>query len=106
MAEQFEGTVPTESVVPDDAPAEVKALAKKGTPRVPNFDPTLGVKGSFTWKGTPAHRIVTIGDSLTHGFQSGAVFNTDLPTARSSPTSSAGWIRSATPGTGATAVSR
>jgi hypothetical protein len=78
MAEEFDGTVPTESVVPDDAPAEVKALAKKGTPRVPNFDPTVGVEGTFTWKGAPQHRIVTIGDSLSHGFQSGAVFNTDL----------------------------
>ena len=28
--------------------------------------------------GTPRHRLVAIGDSLTHGFQSGAIFNTDL----------------------------
>jgi len=26
----------------------------------------------------PPHRLVAIGDSLTHGFQSGAIFNTDL----------------------------
>src|SRR4030095_3822435 len=28
--------------------------------------------------GPARHRLVTIGDSLTHGFQSGAIFNTDL----------------------------
>ncbi len=29
-------------------------------------------------KGNAPHPLVTIGDSLTHGFQSGAIFNTDL----------------------------
>lgn len=42
------------------------------------FDPTLGRSFSVDTEGTPRHRLVAIGDSLTHGFQSGAVFNTDL----------------------------
>jgi len=29
-------------------------------------------------EGTPRHRLVAIGDSLTHGFQSGAIYSTDL----------------------------
>ena len=68
---------PTE-VVPDDAPKEVKD--RLGHPRRPTFDPTLGIDVSVTPKpkGAPPHRLVTIGDSLTHGFQSGAVFNTDI----------------------------
>ncbi len=47
-------------------------------PRVPVFDPTLGMRVAVRRKGKPRHRLVAIGDSLTHGFQSGAVFNTDL----------------------------
>ena len=61
--------------VPDDAPGDVKEAAK-GYPRTPTFDPTLGRKVRIRWKGTPSNRLVTLGDSLTHGFQSGAVFNT------------------------------
>jgi hypothetical protein len=48
------------------------------TAREPVTDPTLGIEVRQPWKGTPTHRLVTIGDSLTHGFQSGAIFNTDL----------------------------
>ncbi|MFG2483380.1 hypothetical protein ACGFSI_11565 [Streptomyces virginiae] len=47
-------------------------------PREPLTDPTLGVDVSAKWRGEPRHRLVTIGDSLTHGFQSGAIFNTGL----------------------------
>ncbi|MEA2192298.1 MAG: hypothetical protein QOI73_2419 [Solirubrobacteraceae bacterium] len=47
--------------------------------RVPNFDPTLGVPVARDEDARrPAHRLVTVGDSLTHGFQSGAIHNTDL----------------------------
>lgn len=49
--------------------------------RRPEIDPTLGVTVKPTWQGTPPHRLVTIGDSLTQGFQSGAIFNTKLSTA-------------------------
>jgi hypothetical protein len=48
-------------------------------PREPEWDPRVGVDlGRITWRGTPPHPLVAIGDSLTHGFQSGAIFNTDL----------------------------
>ncbi|HBB32117.1 MAG TPA: hypothetical protein DDZ80_18740 [Cyanobacteria bacterium UBA8803] len=46
--------------------------------REPVTDPTLGIPVNVDRQGTPRHRLVTIGDSLTHGFQSGAIFNTDL----------------------------
>src|SRR5829696_482114 len=47
-------------------------------------DPTLGVVlgtpsgGTPPVPGSPRHRLVTIGDSLTHGVSSGAVFHTTL----------------------------
>ncbi|WP_007513275.1 hypothetical protein [Pseudofrankia saprophytica] len=48
--------------------------------RQPEDDPTLGISVAPPAAGEPEpkHRIVAIGDSLTHGFQSGAVFNTAL----------------------------
>jgi hypothetical protein len=69
--------MPADDLVPADTPDEVRARAA-GPPRVPVFDPTLGVPVARTATGTPRHRIVALGDSLSHGFQSGAVFNTDL----------------------------
>jgi hypothetical protein len=45
--------------------------------RKPETDPTLGVPLPPTKQQTK-HRLVTLGDSLTHGFQSFAIFNTDL----------------------------
>ncbi len=45
--------------------------------RKPVSDPTLGVSVTSI-PAAAKHRLVTIGDSLTHGFQSGAIFNTDL----------------------------
>ncbi|HKB36555.1 MAG TPA: hypothetical protein VKD72_08885, partial [Gemmataceae bacterium] len=48
------------------------------TPREPVSDPTLGIPVQVSADGQPPHRLVTIGDSLFHGFQSGAVFHTDL----------------------------
>lgn len=49
-------------------------------PRTPEQDPKLGIEFAPPWppESRPRHRLVTIGDSLTHGFQSGAIFNTDL----------------------------
>jgi len=43
----------------------------------PVTDPTLGIPVQVNRQGTPRHRLVTLGD-LTQGFQSGAIFNTDL----------------------------
>ena len=66
-------------LVPADAPEEVQTRVRE-TQRVPVFDPILGRPSTIEAepKGTPRHRLVAIGDSLTHGFQSGAIFNTDL----------------------------
>ena len=66
-----------DELVPQNAPAEVKRRAAAG-PRVPVFDPTLGIPSPASGSGHPPHRIVAIGDSLSHGFQSGAIYNTDL----------------------------
>jgi len=71
-------TAVTDKGVPPDAPDSVKASAQH--PREPTFEPTLGIPSPSTsgQRGEPPHRLVVIGDSLSHGFQSGAVFNTDL----------------------------
>ncbi len=56
-------------------PAEVHI---RTSPREPETDPTLGIVVKPR-DATPAkHRLVTIGDSLTQGFMSAAVFRTDL----------------------------
>ena len=47
--------------------------------REPVTDPTLGNPvASPESTSAPRHRLVTIDDSLTHGFHSGAIYNTDL----------------------------
>ncbi len=47
--------------------------------RKPVTDSTVGVElAPVQAHGTPRHRLVAIGDSLTHGFQSGAIFHTDI----------------------------
>ena len=52
--------------------------AWRSGPRTPVFDPTLGHDVPKGGRGTPKHRLVALGDSLTQGFQSGAIYNTDL----------------------------
>ncbi|MHC5261453.1 hypothetical protein ACYSUO_26510 [Streptomyces sp. UC4497] len=47
-------------------------------PREPETDPRVGVEVDHDWQGEPRHRLVAMGDSLTQGFQSGAIFNTGL----------------------------
>lgn len=57
-------------------PREVRIRSE---PRRPETDPTLGV--AVTTAAPPRqarHRLVTVGDSLTHGFMSGAIHRTDL----------------------------
>lgn len=54
---------------PEDV--EIRAQARE-----PVTDPTLGIPVKVNRQGTPKHRLVTLGDSLTQGFQSGAIFNT------------------------------
>ena len=67
----------TDELVPKDTPEEVVERVAAG-PRMPVFDPTLGHDAPKGGRGTPRHRLVTIGDSLSHGFQSGAIYNTHL----------------------------
>jgi hypothetical protein len=65
------------SSTPIDTPPDVDVQPE---PREPMFDPQAKVPGSFTFPAAPEppHRLVVIGDSLSHGFQSGAIYNTDL----------------------------
>jgi hypothetical protein len=58
-----------------DTPAEVDPTKP---PRTPERDPALEVEVPPPEGPEPRHPLVTIGDSLTHGFQSGAIFNTAL----------------------------
>ncbi|MDF5720247.1 MAG: hypothetical protein PUP91_07130 [Rhizonema sp. PD37] len=46
--------------------------------RKPVTDPTLGIPVSVSRVGTPRNRLVAIGDSITQGYQSGAVFNLQI----------------------------
>src|SRR4051794_18671031 len=47
-------------------------------PRQPELDPTLNIEVGVDRAGAPRNRLVTIGDSITHGFMSAAIFRTDL----------------------------
>ena len=47
-------------------------------PRRPELDPTLNIAVDVDRTGSPRNRLVTIGDSVTQGFMSGAIFRTDL----------------------------
>jgi hypothetical protein len=60
-------------------PQEVQDVIRT-EPAPPHDDPTMGVavaQAPSDPRASP-NRLVTIGDSLTHGFQSGAIFNTSL----------------------------
>ena len=67
-------------------PPEVLDAQSPQDARVPRFDPKLAVEldpdrpAAVAGRPAelPAHRLVTVGDSLTHGFQSGAIHNTHL----------------------------
>jgi hypothetical protein len=48
------------------------------SPREPVTDPTLGIEVPRGAAVATQHRLVTIGDSLTHGFMSAAVHRTDV----------------------------
>jgi hypothetical protein len=65
--------------VPPDAPDEVRARVNGAGARVPQFDPTLRIAvPPVDRRGTPPHRLVVLGDSLSHGLQSGAVYDTSM----------------------------
>src|SRR3989440_189539 len=48
------------------------------TAREPETRSDVGIAVTVKGTGNPRHRLVAVGDSLTHGFQSGAIYNTDL----------------------------
>ncbi len=64
-----------ESMLDARTPEEVVVT---DSPREPVSDPSLGIRVDVDREETPRHRLVAIGDSLTHGFQSGAIHNTDV----------------------------
>jgi len=64
-------------LVPETSPEEIKDRATQ-EPRAPRFDSDLGIPVDVPRAGSPPHRLVVLGDSLSHGFQSGAVYNTDI----------------------------
>jgi hypothetical protein len=64
--------------IADDREAIPDGLDVHYEPRRPEFDPTLNIEVEIDRTGQPRNRLVTIGDSITHGFMSGAIFRTDL----------------------------
>ena len=63
-----------------DAGTPFDNVVVTATAREPVTNATLGiaVAAAGADAAVPAHRLVTVGDSLTHGVSSGAVFHTDL----------------------------
>jgi hypothetical protein len=61
--------------VPPGTPEDVVERAAADDQRVPVFDPRVG-RGPVPASGGAAQRLVVLGDSLSHGFQSAAIFNT------------------------------
>ncbi len=74
----------TQDGVVEPVPAEVTDFIAQALWRVPQFDPTLAIAVADSPEDLgrrnehPSHPLVTVGDSLTHGFQSGAIHNTQL----------------------------
>jgi hypothetical protein len=66
------------SLVDEKTPPDVVVTTQPRRP-VPIADANLRIKVELPrLEGTPRHRLVTLGDSLTHGFHHGAVYDTDL----------------------------
>ena len=62
----------------DAMPASrVPSLRARTSPRRHVDDPTLGIEVDIDRDGQPPNRLVTIGDSITQGFMSAAVYQTD-----------------------------
>ena len=60
-----------DAAIPDD-------LEIHGEPRQPERDPALGIDVDISATTKPPHRFVVIGDSISHGFMSGAIFRTEV----------------------------
>jgi hypothetical protein len=59
-------------------PKTPKSVDVQPSARRPETDPTLGIPLQGADGSDARHRLVTLGDSLTHGFQSGAIFHTEI----------------------------
>jgi hypothetical protein len=70
-AEYLDPATPPEVVVTD----QIRPLITDSTLGVPLGAPGPGLPAV---PDPPRHQLVTVGDSLTHGMSSGAVFHTDL----------------------------
>lgn len=67
-----------QAALPEGTPDSVVAQAQRA-PRPPVFDPTAGIAVDRpTPRGVPPHRLVAVGDSLLQGFQSGAIYRTEV----------------------------
>ena len=66
-----------DELVPKGTPTDVRKQAGQ-PPRTPAFDPSLNISVEPVTGPPLKNRLVVIGDSLSHGFQSGAIFNTDI----------------------------
>jgi hypothetical protein len=63
----------------DDCVSEVPAEVEiHWEPRRPESDPTLGIAVEAARATKTVHRLVTLGDSISHGFMSGAIFRTEV----------------------------
>ncbi|MGI5347583.1 hypothetical protein ACQEU8_05245 [Streptomyces sp. CA-250714] len=76
-------TAPDPSSAPEPPSAPARSAASetatgRAEPGAPYTDPTLGIPVATSWRGEPRNRLVTIGDSLTQGFQNCAAFQTEL----------------------------
>jgi hypothetical protein len=84
MSSQIEEIIDDPKVTAEMRDAKTPLSVKiQSQARKPYSDPTLGINPELSRKinqksGNPRNRLVTIGDSLTHGFQSGAIFHTDI----------------------------
>jgi hypothetical protein len=65
------GRMSSDRAIPDE-------VQIRTAPREPVTDPKLGIEVPSGGARRARHRLVTIGDSLTHGFMSAAVHRTDL----------------------------
>jgi hypothetical protein len=70
--------MPSRPTDPPRPPGTPDELVITWEARRPEFDPTLGIPVAVADRQPCVNRLVTIGDSLTAGFQSGAISATDL----------------------------
>jgi hypothetical protein len=63
--------------IPGDLKIRTTGVSNAPQPRRPEFDSTLAIPVQPS-SALQKHRLVAIGDSITQGFKSGAIYDTDL----------------------------